>query len=210
MSDSIIYGPAFSTYVRSVRLALEEKSAPYKLQEIDLFSGAHLEDSHLKRQPFGKVPAFEMDGFTVYETSAINRFIDEALPGRSLQPSDPQARARMNQVIAVADSYAYPNMITALVIQRLLVPLRGDTPDEEAILEAMPRVELAVKALNDLLQPKTTGEIDLGDIHLIPIWDYVSNTPEAADLSASAPNLTAWWDSVKDHPSVVRTRPSLG
>ena len=210
MSESVLYGPAFSTFVRSVRLALEEKGAPYSLEEIDIFAGANLEDSHLRRHPFGKVPAFEKDGFTIYETSAINRFVDETYPGPSLQPSDPQDRARMNQVIAVVDSYAYPSLISALVIQRLVVPLQGGTPDEAAIQEAMPRAELSVKALNELLRPNTSGRLDLGDIHLIPIWDYVSKTPEAASLTALAPKLAAWWESVKDHPSAARTRPNLG
>ena len=210
MSDAIIYGPAFSTFTRSVRLALEEKSAAYRLEEIDIFAGANLEDGYLARQPFGKVPAFEKDGFLVYETAAINRFIDETYRGQSLQPSDAQARARMNQVISVVDNYAYPSLITALVIQRLVVPLQGGTPDEAVIGEAMPRAETAVKALDALVQPKSAGQLDLGDIHLIPVWDYVTNTPEAGELSAAAPNLAAWWESVKDLPSVERTRPSLG
>jgi len=210
MSECVLYGPAFSTYVRSVRLALEEKGIAYSLEEVDLIGGANLEENHLKRHPFGKVPAFENDGFSLYETSAINRYIDEALPGPDLQPGDSHARARMNQAIAVVDSYAYPNMITALVIQRLLVPLQGGTPDEAVIQEAMPRAELAVKALDGLLQPKPSGVLDLADIHLIPIWDYVAHTPEAEGLTALAPNLAAWWASVKDRPSVERTRPSIG
>ena len=70
MSNAILYGPAYSTYARSVRLALEEKGAPYSLEEVDIFSGANLQDSHLARQPFGKVPSLEMDGFMIYETSA--------------------------------------------------------------------------------------------------------------------------------------------
>ncbi len=36
MADPVIYGPAFSTYVRSVLLTLEEKGAPYRLEEITL------------------------------------------------------------------------------------------------------------------------------------------------------------------------------
>lgn len=210
MSDNIIHGPAFSTYVRSVRIALEEKGAPYSLKEVDLFSGAHLEESHLALHPFGKVPVFEKDGFTLYETSAITRFIDDVIPGRSLQPSGSHERAHMNQIMAVIDSYAYPSLISALVIQRLVVPLQGGTPDEAVIQEAMPRAELSVKALDKLLKPKAAGELDLGDMHFIPVWDYVTNTPEAAGLAALAPNLSAWWDSVKNQPSVEGTRPSLG
>jgi glutathione S-transferase len=57
------------------------------------------------------VPAFEHDGFKLYETGAIARYIDEVFPGPKLQPADPKRRARMMQFISVSDSYTYPNCI---------------------------------------------------------------------------------------------------
>ena len=41
MAPPIIYGPALSTYVRTVRLVCEEKGAEYQLVEIDIMTGAH-------------------------------------------------------------------------------------------------------------------------------------------------------------------------
>lgn len=67
MAPPIIYGPALSTYVRTVRLVLEEKAAEYQLIEIDILKGDHKSPEHLARHPFGRVPAFEHDGFTLYE-----------------------------------------------------------------------------------------------------------------------------------------------
>ena len=63
----------------------------------------------LSRQPFNKVPAFEHDGNMLYETAAIERYVDEAFDGPSLQPSGALARARMTQVIGIADCYVTPN-----------------------------------------------------------------------------------------------------
>ncbi|RAV24557.1 glutathione S-transferase family protein, partial [Staphylococcus warneri] len=34
----VLYGAAYSVYVRAVRLALEEKGLAYRLEEIDIFS----------------------------------------------------------------------------------------------------------------------------------------------------------------------------
>lgn len=62
MAKPIIYGPAYSTYARTVRLALEEKGVGYDLVEVDLLGGAAKAPEHLARHPFGKVPAFEHDG----------------------------------------------------------------------------------------------------------------------------------------------------
>ena len=50
MSDPIIYGPAYSTYSRSVRLALEEKGVPYKLEPVDIIQGAANAADHLSRR----------------------------------------------------------------------------------------------------------------------------------------------------------------
>ena len=73
MAPPIIYGPALSTYVRTVRLVLDEKAAAYELVEIDILKGGNKTPEYLARHPFGRVPAFEHDGFALYETSAITR-----------------------------------------------------------------------------------------------------------------------------------------
>jgi hypothetical protein len=62
---------------------------------VDVPFGAHREQPHLSRQPFAKVPGFEHDGFALYETQAIMRYVDERFPGTPLQPEDVHAWSRM-------------------------------------------------------------------------------------------------------------------
>ncbi len=69
-----------------------------------MLGGACAEPEYLARQPFAKVPAFEHDGFRIYETSAIMRYVDEAFDGPALQPADAKGRAIMEQAISVIDS----------------------------------------------------------------------------------------------------------
>src|SRR5262245_20850060 len=128
MAVPVVYGPAYSTYTRTVRLALEEKGTDYKLEEVDILQGAAQTPAHLARQPFAKVPAFEHDGFKLYETAAISRYIDEVFPGPKLQPADAKRRARMAQLVSISDSYTYPCWIGKVVWQRAVVPLLGGTP----------------------------------------------------------------------------------
>ena len=97
MSQPVVHGPAYSTYTRTVRLALEEKGAGYKLDEVDILKGAGQDPAHLARQPFGKVPAFSHDGMTMYETSAITHYVDDVVPGPKLQPR--RGLPRSNQFI---------------------------------------------------------------------------------------------------------------
>ncbi|NIR30926.1 MAG: glutathione S-transferase family protein [Gammaproteobacteria bacterium] len=208
MAHPVIYGPAFSTYVRSVRLALEEKGAPYDLVEIDILQGEKNE-----RHPFGKVPAFEHDGFQLYETCAIERYVDEAFDGPRLQSADVRQRARMTQVVSVIDSYTYAPLVGQLVIQRLIVPMRGGTPDEAAIEAALPQVRRSIEALEDLLggQQWFGGDApSLADLHVAPVFWYFVQTPESKAILESTPNLRRWWDAMSARESMRRTEPQLG
>lgn len=214
MAAPVLYGPAYSTYARTARLALEEKGVDYKLEEVDILQGAGQTPAHLKRQPFGKVPAFEHDGLALYETAAITRYVDEAFPGPRLQPADPKRRARMVQFVSVIDSYAYPNLIGKVVWQRGVVPLLGGVADEKVVSDAMPIVEKAVAALEALTDgtgPFLCGsEISLADLHLAPVIAYFSGTPEGKKLLPTTPRLGRWWQSISTRPSVVKTEPKLG
>jgi glutathione S-transferase len=214
MTTPIIHGPAYSTYTRTARLALEEKGVAYQLDEVDLLKGESQKPEHLARQPFGKVPAFTHDGLSLYETTAIARYADEAFPGPKLQPADAKRRARMNQIVSIVDSYAYGACIGQVVWQRVVTPLLGGKPDDQAVAAAMPMVEKSVAALEaaaDSGGPFLCGaELSLADLYLIPVIDYFGQTPEGKRTLAGAPKLTRWWQAVSARPSVSKTRPQLG
>lgn len=81
-----LFGADYSVYVRIVRLVLAEKGIDYDLVPVDIFAESGPPPGYLDRHPFGRIPAFEHEGFRLYETGAIARYIDEAFPGISLQP----------------------------------------------------------------------------------------------------------------------------
>ncbi|MFO1056870.1 MAG: glutathione S-transferase family protein [Dongiaceae bacterium] len=210
----ILHGPAYSTYARTARLALEEKGVPYELREVDILTGAAQKPDYLALQPFAKVPAFEHDGFRLYETAAIARYVDEAFPGPKLQPADVKRRARMAQIVAIVDSYAYGSLIGKVVWQRAVVPLLGGTPDEAIVAEAAPMVGKSIAALEaaaDSQGPFLCGpELSLADLHLVPVMAYFSGTPEGQKALAGAPRLARWWQAIAGRPSVKKTEPKLG
>lgn len=212
MSKPKVYGPAFSTYVRSVRLALEEKGVDYDLEEINFLAGP-MPAEQIARQPFAKVPAFEHDGFPLYEVTAINRYVDEVFDGPALQPNDPKQRARMNQIVSILDAYTYPCTVGVLVIQRLVMPMLDKKPDEAAIEEALPEVAKNMGVLTSLRGDHTYlagDQLTLADLHLVPIYDYFQNTPESVTILNQNPGLRDWWDTVSARESVQKTQPSLG
>ena len=142
MARPIVYGPAFSTYVWSTRLALAEKGVAHELVEIGL--DAYREQAHLARHPFAKVPAFEHDGFALYETQAILRYIDEGFPVAPLQPTDLHQFARMSQIMGIVDAYVFPSIADGILYNRILAPQLGLPVDEGAVAAALPRARLCL------------------------------------------------------------------
>jgi len=211
MGQPIVHGPGFSTYVRSVRLALHEKGVPHQLAEVDFLKGAHKQAPHIGRHPFGKVPAFEHDGNTFYETSAILRYIDEVFPGPALLPSTPLARAKSNQVISIVDNYGYNPCVIDIFIQRVFAPSLGGQTDEAKIEAAKPAATLFVKELERLLGSEQWfggSNVSLADLHVLPVITYLAATPEGQGILEGAPNLRGWISRIQKRPSVQAIMPS--
>ena len=212
MSKPTLYGPAYSTYCRAARLALEEKGVDYNLVEVDFLQGP-MPAEQIERQPFAKVPAFEHDGFKLYEVTAIGRYVDEAFEGPSLQPDDVQARARMNQIISILDNYTYPCTVTQLVIQRLVMPMLGNQPDEAAIAEALPEIDKCMTTIAELRGNNrylAGNQLSLADLHFAPIYDYFQSTPESEAILKKNPGLVDWWNEMSGRASIQNTPPMPG
>lgn len=208
MTRPTLYGMPSSVYVRAVRLALHEKSVAYDLISVDPFVPCGPPAEHLVRHPFGRIPAFEHAGFRLYESSAIQRYIDEAFPGPSLQPLGAQARARMNQAIGVLDSYAYRTLVWDIFVERVRAPERGRAPDATRIAAALPRAATCLHALAAIrgAGPWLAGPaLSLADLHAAPMLAYLRMAPEGAALLAACPPLAAWWDRIAARPSMTAT-----
>jgi len=95
-----LYGNPMSTCTRKVLATLHETQTPFEMNVIDLGKGEHKQPAHMARQPFGQVPAIDDDGFSMYESRAIARYLDGKAGGK-LTPTDPKHRAKMEQWISV-------------------------------------------------------------------------------------------------------------
>ena len=98
-----LYGHPYSTCTRKILLTLAETNTPYELNVVDFAKGEHKQQPHLSRQPFGQVPAIEDDGFALYESRAIARYINQKVRGK-LVPTDLFEHARMEQWISIETS----------------------------------------------------------------------------------------------------------
>jgi len=127
MPDVVVLGFPRSTFVHIARLVLTHKQVPYTFRDLEPEMGSA---AHLALHPFDRVPILQHGDFTLYETSAIAAYVDEAFDGPALQPKDVPTRARMNQWISAVNSYYYPYMIYHVSHERRVFPELGIASDE--------------------------------------------------------------------------------
>jgi glutathione S-transferase len=207
MSEFIVHTIPGSPFARSVMAALEEKGAPWRLSPVA--PGTMRSAEHLSRHPFGRVPVLDHDGFSLYETQAILRYLDRVLPTPALSPSDNRHLARMDRVMNINDWYLFHGVGDVIVFHRVIGPqLMGLTPDEAAIAAAMPKARTVFAELARLLgeQPFFAGDaLSLADLLVAPGVAFFIATPEWAELGAPHPNLVAWLTRMEARPSMKAT-----
>ena len=200
-----LFGATYSVYVNIARLALAEKGVPYELIEIDIFAEDGPPADYLARQPFAKIPAFEHDGFQLFEAGAITHYVDEAFEGPALMPQDPKQRARVNQITSLLDSYAYRAMVWDVYVERVDVPASGGVSDEEKIAGGLETSEKTMTALEDLMGGNdyfTGSAVTLADLHAVPMFAAFCAAPEGAAALAKHTALTRWWERMSERESV--------
>ncbi|MEM8983013.1 MAG: glutathione S-transferase family protein [Pseudomonadota bacterium] len=188
-----LYGAALSPYVRAVRATFAEKGVEYQFESI---GPADLQKpDYAKRHPFRKLPALDVNGQALYETSAILRFIDEAHEGIQLQPTDPLAKARCEQWMSVAKSYLYPDLFTGLFFPRALAPQFGMPVDEALIAVSTEKTRGHLAVIAEALTEGTLGaedQITLGDILVAAILMPLEQIDEGHELLAAVPAMAGW------------------
>jgi glutathione S-transferase len=211
MSDFVLWGFDGSTYVRTIKMLLAEKGfSAFDQVPLNVLKGEPRTPEHLERHPFGKVPVLDHDGMRILETTAIARYLNDVLPGRSLIPATPKDRARMDMIIGVIDSYGYGALIGGVAAYHLFPDFVGGKNDamrKGGVENGRKVIELAMKTRGS--SPFIAGDLSLADLYLAPIVFYDSLTPDK-DAVFDVEGFAEWWANVQALPSFVETQPKLG
>jgi len=202
-----VYGYPFSTCTRKVLMTLHEKNTPYEFIIVDLAKQEQKFPEHLTRQPFGVVPVIDDEGFQMYESAAIIRYLDKKLSGISLTPSDPHAYGLMEQWMSVGASY-FNEPAVHIAVQCLFAPMRGHEPDMKIVDREIPKVEKAFDVINKYLEKNEylAGKtFSLADIAWMPYVEFLVLS-KLEHMINSRPGVKAWWDRVSFRPTWVKIR----
>jgi glutathione S-transferase len=205
-SSMIVYGVPGSPYVRAALLALEEKGADYEFAA--MAPGTLKQQPHLSRHPFGRIPAFEHDGWMLYETRAIMRYVDAVLLGPRLQPEEPRASARMDQLMNITDWYLMPQVSATITFNRVVAPRFNRPVDEEKVAQAIPNARTCIAEISRLLDGHrwmAGDEISLADLLLGAHLSMFAQAPEGVQILHEHENLSGWLARIEARPSMQAT-----
>ena len=211
MSDITLWGFDGSTYVRTVKMLLAEKGVTQIKQiPLNVLKGEPKAAEHLQRHPFGKVPVLDHDGMRLLETTAITRYLDDVLPGKSLIPQAAKDRARMDMVIGIIDSYGYGALVGGVAAYHLFPDFVGGKNDamrQAGMTTGRKVIEFVMETKGS--SPFIAGALSLADLYLAPILFYVSLTPDKNALF-DVEGFADWWTRIQALPSYKATQPDLG
>jgi glutathione S-transferase len=192
-----IYGDPLSTNTRKVLTTLAELDMAHEFVHVDFARGEHKHAAHLERQPFGQMPALDDDGFVLYETHAMCRYLDARAGGRLL-PSDLKSRALADQWMSVESANFSAHAMKFVYHYLLRVEQAADVLGRAG---AGLDQALGILAKELTAKPYIAGQgFTLADICYMPYFEYALLTP-AREHFEKYPSTVTWWARVQDRPS---------
>jgi glutathione S-transferase len=215
-----VYGMYVSSVTQKVLTVFAEKGHEAELVEVNLLKGEDKLPEHLKLQPFGEIPVLEDDGFLLYESRAIIRYLDRKLPGPSLTPGDLKAWALMEQWISVEQSYFSGPVWEIVRSGPVYDALRQSPgarhfpppPDQASLTKAKGEVARTFDAIDKVLanQEYLAGSMfSLAEIAWMPYVNYLLAS-RGGDLVMDRANVAAWWKRISARPSWVKVGKIVG
>jgi glutathione S-transferase len=183
-----------------VRALINELGFVVELVDVDLLSTPK-PAALLAVNPNGKVPVFvDDDGFTLFESRAINTYLASKRPERDLYPADAKRRAIVDQWSYWQALQLGPAM-QLVAFQRVLKPSFGMGPaDEGLVREKLAEVERNLPILERGLEGRDwlADEFSLADFAVAASFGW----RKAAKISLDkTPNVERWIERVEALPS---------
>ena len=186
-----LHGFAYSNYHNMVKHALMLKEVPF--EEHVVYPNT---PEMMLVNPTGKVPAMTTEqGTCLSESSVLLDYLEDAYPDKPLYPADPEARARVRQLMKVAELYLELPARRLLPAVLAAVEIPQATRDE--VRTSLERGVNALKELAEFSPYLLGGELSLADIHLryaLAIPSMVGPSQLDWDILAAVDGLPQWYE----------------
>ncbi|KAH9961827.1 glutathione S-transferase [Russula dissimulans] len=197
-----LHGTPTTSCTRRVVLIAKERNIPYEFVPVDFTTREHKQPAHLEHQPFGQVPYIQDDGFELYESRAIGRYLATLGSGPELIPTEPRALAKFEQAASVENAQLDP-IISGILQEKIIKQSRGEAPDEKRLKEFASQLEDKLDVLDAILskQKYLAGDkITLADLFFISRGHRAFEDFGLGDLE-KRPNVQRWWKEISSRPA---------
>lgn len=204
MSSIILRGASESTAVRRVALVCKELGIEYKLAPIPWSDIKKPE--HFAIQPFGQVPVLEDDGFVLFESRAIGRYLTLKYgKGSPLLPPTSDLKATGLFEAAASIEQADFDPFAAAIVWELRTKTRmtGQPTDEKRLGEVTAILNSKLDGYERILSKTKylAGEnVTLADLFHVPCG-YTLDEILKLDVLKTRPNVARWWQDIVSRPS---------
>jgi len=191
-----IYGSSLSAPANRVRMCANLLELEVEFVRVNLREGEHKRPDYLAINPFGKVPALDDDGFSLFESNAIMKYLCRKA-GSALYPDDIQSQARVDQWCDFVASLLGP-AYGRVYFNRVLAPALGAPVSEESLNDGLRFIGNYLPVVDAEFADSryiAGDDLSIADLALLSVLDP-SELCEV-DLS-SYTNLSAWRDGLKD------------
>ncbi|KAF7350385.1 Glutathione S-transferase [Mycena venus] len=200
-----IHGNPRSTCTKRVAVVLLEKGVPFELITVSM-DDAKTPEYKANLQPFGQVPVLEDEGYFLFESRAMGRYValkyaDQGTPGLIPIGGDLQETCNFEKAMAIEATQFLA--AEQLISEAIIKPYKGETinPDEVARLTA--QLEGKMQAYEQILS-KTKylagDHLTLADLYHLPYAHAVTNVLKS-DLLTSKPSVARWFHDISSRPS---------
>jgi glutathione S-transferase len=167
-----IYGVEFSNNVNKVRFVANALGLDYELIKIDVLKGEQRSQEYLKINPVGKVPAIDDQGFLLFESSAISKYLADK-HNSFYYPRDLERRAIIDQWIDFSNIHVQ-TALGRVFFNRVVAPSQGLEVDGRSASYGTKLLESYLPVIDAQLAKHgflAGGEISLADLNLLSILD---------------------------------------
>jgi glutathione S-transferase len=198
MADIKIYGIPFSSFTRTVRLACHEKGIDYEL--VPMFPG-----QLGALNPFQKIPVIAHGDMTLYESTAILRYLDRTFPGPKLWPEDSRQAAQCDQWVSAVNDSLVNSALRYLANHFGFLPVPQEMADKylAKAREVVPVFDQRLGQSRYLVGDSVTA----ADLFLAPIMFNFQAIPGLKEIGEASPNLARWLRDMSGRPSMKATEP---
>jgi len=127
-----------------------------------------------------------------------------------LQPANVRERARCNQLISIADNYAYPHLVWGIYAERVSKPRRGEATNEDKIGAATAIARTCLGVMAEIMgdNPWLTGtRLTLADLYAAPMFANFLMAEDGREMLKEHRGLELWWSRMAERPSMLASEP---